>query len=323
MTAYTFSVYPARWLWPVKLIPLYELPMEVRLLAPRFLIPALAFVAVTALLWALRRVFPAGLAAWTLSVVMLLPISGAVHLGHQLAHDRYSYLSGLGFAALAGGGLARLLDARSRGRVSAVIASGVLAGAAAVLLVLAVGAWDQSKIWQNSETLWRWSVNVDPDCSICWSALASSLAALDRDPEAEEAFRKAFALRPKRDHAFSLAAALFRQKKIREAEDTLHLALSLDRYNTRTLAALGAVYSLQGKYAESLSYYRQAFVQDPRFAGLASNYSKALVARAAEECTAGRAPVAKALLQEALAVNPGSAEARVQLKALCDKAGPE
>ncbi len=121
MTAYTFSFYPARWLWPVKLIPLYELPLEVRLLAPRFLIPALAFVAVTALLWALRRVFPAGLAAWTLSVLMLLPISGIVHSGHQLAHDRYSYLSGLGFAALAGGGLARLLDARSRGRVSPIL----------------------------------------------------------------------------------------------------------------------------------------------------------------------------------------------------------
>ena len=86
---------------------------------------------------------------------------------------------------------------------------------------------------------------------------------------------------------------------------------------------MGVVYSLQGKYAESLSYYRQAFVQDPRFAGLASNYSLALVARAAEECRMGRALVAKTLLQEALAVNPGSAEARVQLKALCDNAGPE
>jgi tetratricopeptide (TPR) repeat protein len=294
----------------------------VRLLAPRFLIPALAFVAATALLWALRRVCPAGLAAWTLSVLMLLPISGIVHFGHQLAHDRYSYLSGLGFAALAGGGLARLLDARSRGRVDAVIARSVLAGAAAVLLVLAVGAWDQSKIWRDSETLWRWSVNVDSDCSACWNNLGASLTTENHHPEAEEAFRKAFVLRPIRDHAFSLAAALFNQGKVREAEDAFHLALSLDGNNTRTLVSLGVVYSLQGKYAESLSYYRRAFVQDPRFTGLASDYSLALVARAAEECRAGRAPVAKALLQEALAVNPGSAEARRQLKALCDKAGP-
>jgi tetratricopeptide (TPR) repeat protein len=76
------------------------------------------------------------------------------------------------------------------------------------------------------------------------------------------------------------------------------------------------VYSQQGKYAESLPYYRQAFAQHPGFATLVPNYSQALVARAAEERRAGRAPVAKALLQEALAVNPGDAEARRQLQAL-------
>jgi tetratricopeptide (TPR) repeat protein len=322
MTAYTFSFYPARWLWPVHLLPLYELPVEVRLLDPRFLIPALAFVAVTALLWALRRVFPSGLAAWTLSVLMLLPISGIVHSGHQLAHDRYSYLSGLGFAALAGGGLARLLDARSRGRVSAVIARSVLAGAAAVLFVLAVGAWDQSKVWQDSETLWRWSVNVEPDCSICWNNLGTSLNTQKRHPEAEEAFRRAFALRPRRALlANNIATALHGQNKGKEAEEMLHLALRLEPNLTGALANLGAVYSQQGKYAESLPYYRQAFAQDQGFKGLVPNYSLALVARAAEERRAGRAVVAKVLLQEALAVNPGDAEARRQLQALLAEPG--
>jgi Tfp pilus assembly protein PilF len=324
MTAYTFVFYPVRWLWPVELVPLYELPLEVRLLAPRFLIPALAFIAVTALLWALRRVFPAGLAAWTLSVLMLFPISGLVHSGHQLAHDRYSYLSGLGFAALAGGGLARLLDARSRGRVSAVIARSVLAGAAAVVLVLATGAWDQSKVWQDSETLWRWSVSVDPGCSICWNDLGTSLIVQKRHAEAEAAFRRAFALRPKRALlASNVATALHGQNKVKEAEEMLHLALRLEPNLTGALANLGAVYSQQGRYAESLPYYRQAFAQDPGFAGLAPNYSLALLARATEEGSAGRPLVAKVLLQEALAVNPADAEARRQLQALlAEPAGP-
>ena len=79
MTTFTFVFYPARWFWPVELIPLYELPPEIRLHAPRFLLPALAFLGVTVVLLALRRRWPAGLAAWVASILMLLPISGAVH----------------------------------------------------------------------------------------------------------------------------------------------------------------------------------------------------------------------------------------------------
>jgi Tfp pilus assembly protein PilF len=331
MTAYTFMFYPARWLWPVQLIPLYELPPEVRLLAPRFLIPALGFGAVTALLLVFRRAFPAGLAAWTLSVLMLLPISGFVHSGHQLAHDRYSYLSGLGFAVLAGAGLARLLDARSRGRVSAVIARSVLAGVAVLVLVLAAGAWDQSKVWQDSETLWRWSVNVDPSCSICWNNLGTSLTAQQRHAEAEAAFRRAFALRPGRAVlASNIATALHGQGKDKEAEEMLHVALKLDPHLVGALTNLGAVYAQQGRYAESLPYFRLAFARDPGFADLAPSYAQALVKRAAEERGAGRTVVAMALLQEALAVSPADVEARRQLQALlaervragADPAGP-
>ncbi len=50
---------------------------------------------------------------------MILPLRGAVHVGYQLVQDRWSYLSGMGFNVLAGGGIAWLLDVQARGRVGA------------------------------------------------------------------------------------------------------------------------------------------------------------------------------------------------------------
>ncbi len=314
---YSFSYYPWKLVWPVELSPMYEVPAHVDPLRPRFVVAMVVVVLATAALVVLRRRWPGGLAAWAYSALMILPLSGVVHAGSQLVQDRWSYLSGMGFNLLAGGWIVWLLDAGARGWVSAVIARSATAGAGAALLFLAIAAWDQSKVWVDSETLWRWSVNVDPDCSVCWNNLGTSLSAENRHPEAEEAYRKAFALRPNRASlASNIGTALYEQEKVREAEEMFHLALSLDRNDTRVLDSLGAVYSQQRKYAESLPYYRQAFDQDPGFPTLAPNYSLALVARAAEERRAGRALVAKALLQEALAVNPGDAEARRQLQGL-------
>jgi len=323
MTAYTFVFYPARWFWPVQLLPLYELPADVRLLAPRFLLPAAAFLVVSAVLVALRRPWPAGLAAWTASIVMLLPISGAVHSGHQLAHDRYSYLSGLGLALLAGGGLTRLLDARARGRLSPVIARSITAGAALVLLALAAGAWDQSKVWRDSETLWRWSTEMDPACAICWNNLGTALTDQKRHPEAEIAYRRALQLRPNRATvANNLATALYGQQKFAQAEEMLKVALRLDPRLTGALMNMGALKAQEGHYSEALPYFRKAYAGDPKFGDLVRNYALALVYEAGEQRKAGHRLVAMALLQEALAVAPGDSEARRQLEALKVLPGP-
>src|SRR2546428_6204402 len=65
-------------------------------------------------LMALRRWWPGGLAAWVYSALLVLPVSGAVHAGYQLAHDRYSYLSGLGLALLVGGAVGWVIGAGGR-----------------------------------------------------------------------------------------------------------------------------------------------------------------------------------------------------------------
>ena len=172
MTGYGIVFYPWKWLWPTGLSPLYELPARIEPLSWRFLLPWIVIALVTGLLVGVRRQWPAGLAAWTYSAIMVLPVIGPLHAGNQLAHDRYSYLSGLGFAVLAGAGLACVLRAAARGTLRPLIAQVGLAGAALILLGLGSATWVQASAWRDSESLWSWAVEADPECAICFNNLA-------------------------------------------------------------------------------------------------------------------------------------------------------
>src|SRR5262249_13011058 len=193
MTGYGITFYPWKWLGRMNLSPLSELPAHVDLFSPRFMIPLVATVLITALLVALRRPWPAGLAAWAYSAIMVLPLVGPLHTGNQLAHDRYSYLSGLGFAALAGGGLACMLVAAARGTLSPLVGRVGLAGAVLVLLGLGSATWVQAGGWRDSESLWSWAVETDPECAICLNNLAMTYMSRKQTEEAEAALRRSLA----------------------------------------------------------------------------------------------------------------------------------
>jgi Tfp pilus assembly protein PilF len=314
---YSFFYYPWKLVWPVELSPMYEVPPHVDPFRPRFVVAMVVVVLVTAALVAFRRRWPGGLAAWAYSALMILPLSGVVHIGFQLVQDRWSYLSGLGFEILAGGGITWLLDARARGRVSAMVARSVMAGVAAMLLFLAAAAWDQSKAWKDSETLWRWGANLDPECAVCWNNLGTALNGQKHYGEAEEAYRRVAALRPMSGMlANNIATALHGQRRDTEAVEMLRLALRLDPNLTGALLNLGAYEAQTGSFAEGLSHLRKAYALDPTYFGTVKQLAWALVAAAAAERKAGRPSEALVLYQEALAVQPANAQAREGLEAL-------
>ena len=305
MTAHSFVFYPWKWLWPVGLSPMYELPARVDPLATRFLVPLVAWVLVTVALIALRRRWPAGLAAWAYSALMVLPVSGIVHAGFQLAHDRYSYLSGLGLALLAGGALVAVLRARAQSRLTPWLA--VLLGATAAVIVLGLGAqsWRQSKIWRSSEILWAWAVDLDPDCAICHNNLGSAIihspSRTALSPAVAEAhFRRALALRPGRPTFYhNLGGALALQGRYADAEAPLREFLRLSPQKPEAPGRLGMLYVDQGRYAEAIPLLRQALAMEPRFTAVRADLVRALRMEAETLRKNGREPDGKALEAEA------------------------
>lgn len=313
MTAYSLVFYPWKFLWPAALSPIYELPLRVSPIEARFLVPLSALVAVTAALVALRRRWPAGLAAWVYSAVMVLPTSGVVHAGFQLAHDRYSYLSGLGFAVVAGAGLARILGVGAAGRLRPVVV--VLASAAALAVVVTWGAdsWRQSRLWRDVETLWRWAVDVDRDCALCHNNLASAI--MEKPPptparaaEAERHIREAIRLHPERPHPYgNLGATLAAQKRYAEAEAAFRDFMARFPEAVSGPSSLGVLLAQQGRYAEAIPLLRQALSMSPRARELQVALATVLRGRAQQLAGQGRRDEAAALVKEA-----GETEAAAQ-----------
>jgi tetratricopeptide (TPR) repeat protein len=319
MTAYSFMFYPWKWVWPVGLSPMYELPARIDPLAPRFLLPLVAWVLGTAALIALRHRWPAGLAAWAYSSLMLLPVSGIVHAGFQLAHDRYSYLSGLGLALLAGGALVAVLRAGAESRLTPRLAVLLGATAAVVVLGLAAQSWRQSKIWRSSEVLWAWAVDLDPECAICHNNLGSAIihspsrTALS-PAVAETHFRRAIALRPGRPTFYhNLGGALALQGRHADAEAPLREFLRLSPQTPEAPGRLGMIYVDQGRYAEAIPLLRRALAMEPRFTAARADLVRALRMEAETQRTNGRDADGRALETEARNIEkvapPGSGPA--------------
>ncbi len=297
VAAYAYAFYPLKTVLPVGLSPLYPLPTTLDPLEPRFVISAATVVTATGILWRCRRAWPAGLAAWVYYLIVLAPVSGLVHSGHQLAHDRYSYLSCLGFAILAGGGAGATLRLASDKVRPALVKAATLTWGIAVA-GLGVLTWLQLQVWKDSETLWRHALDLDASCIVCRVNLGVALYDQRRFSEAQEQFIRVLEINPDNGKARyniglslvslgqpvageielraalpnlpkdakplkALGWALMNQGRHDEAIETLRHALSIAPGDALAHAYLAAALSQTGRLAEAVPHYRAAISQRP------------------------------------------------------------
>jgi hypothetical protein len=315
VAAYTLVIYPLRFLWPSSLSPLYEMPARVSLLEPRFTASLTAAVLITVGLFALRRRWPAGLATWVYSALMLIPTGLALRQGADLAPDRYSYLSGFGLALLAGAGVLKLIRLARAGRLSRLVTLTGTAAGLVVLVTLAASSWMLSDIWRDSESLWEWAVERDPSCSICQDKLAESVLGGRGGParaaEAEQMLRRAIALRPDLPEAyFNLGTALVLQGRYQDAEAPLAAYMARAPGAAAGPERLGLVYLVQRRYDAAIPLLREALARKPIAPDLPKQLAQALCGHARRLSAREQAAEADALVDEAHRLGADAAACR-------------
>jgi Flp pilus assembly protein TadD len=253
----------AFYLWktlaPWGLSPLYPLPKHIDSLSWPFLLSDAMVAAITLAALALRRRRPSVLAAWSYYFVVLLPVSGLVHSGYQIAADRYTYAASFGFAALVAGALMRFWGENGRRvRRGSALATG------AVLVVLSFLTRRQIRVWHDPESLWKHSLALDPDNAVAQFNLVSVLVRDGKDDEALPHYRSAVEAYPSMING-SIDDQLLRNGNPGEVLDLFMLMVRQYPYFAEAHYGLGEALIKNGKDDEGLLQLESAVQLSPEF----------------------------------------------------------
>ena len=244
---------------PLGLSPLYELPARVHPLTLRFLLPAVAVIAITATLVALRRRWPAGLAVWAYYAIGLGPVIGIIHSGHQLTHDRYSYLPGIGLALLFGGVAGVLARQTAAGAIRPLLAWALAVAGVVWVAGLATLTFQQAQVWRDTDTLWRYALDSQPDCSVCHANLGVYLGNQGFVDEARKHFLASLAIRPDQLKTYHFLGFLHMLKgEFKEAAEDLRRYLGRYPNDVDALVNLGATLMALHQHREALEVMERA-----------------------------------------------------------------
>jgi len=307
MVAYNVWFHAWKTVAPIDLGPLYELPPRVNPLELPYLLSAAGGFAITAGVWFLRRRWPAGLAIWAFYLVMLAPVSGAVHTGYHLGADRNTYVPCAGFALLVGALVVAVAQAGRRGTLRGSIVALAVASVGIWIGALALTASAQSFVWHDSETLWRYAIEVDPGCAICHHNLATTVVRRGDRAEAQALLERAIALRPDRSEFQGTYGPLLIQMGRRpEGLAMLRYRLGHNPRDVNARVNLGIALVEDGHAAEAIVELEQAIRVKPDSVLALTSLGRALLAD-------GRAEPARSAYERALAINPADAVALLGL----------
>lgn len=299
---YGLAFYLGKTMVPVRLVPFYPVPLDLRL-PPSTIVASIALVLIlSTLVVYLRRSWPALLTAWSCYVVTLLPVLGLISVSTQLVADRYTYLPGMAWAMLVGGGVLtglRRLQTRER-RWLAV-------GLTAVVVSLTVLSWRQSKLWRDSETLFRYTLSQNPGIPDVHNDLGFILVGQRRIDEGLAEYRKALAIKPDFTKAMNnLGLALIGQRRYAEAIAQYQKALAIEPDYAFAHNNLGLALMYLDRASEALPHFQRAVVLAPDYVVAHNNLGGALL-------TLGRSEEAIAHFRRALELRPDYAAAETML----------
>jgi len=202
--------------------------------------------------------FPYLIIGWLWFLGIMFPVIGLVQAGAQGMADRYTYVSYIGLFIMIAWGVPDLTASiRFRKSLLSVTAGVVLS----VLLLL---SWVQVRYWENTDTLFRHTIEVTGRNFLAETTLATYLIKKGKYEEAQARLYKARDINPTYDRIYSsLGVTLVHQKRYEEALEQYKKALAINANNPDAHFNIGAVYAMLGRIDDAVREFRLTIALQP------------------------------------------------------------
>lgn len=330
---YAYAMYLWKAFWPARLAVFYPHP-GAALASWQFALAAVFLLVMSAFVWQQRASRPYFVIGWLWFLGILVPVIGLVQVGEQAMADRYAYLPLIGVFVMAVWGVA---DSADHVKVASPIRFTL---AAAILAIYSLVALQQIGYWRSAVELWARTVDVTKDNFTAEENLSAGLLVSDRTEEAVVHLRRSIQIRPQDPTGhLNLAAALAESSHRWEAISEYETGIPLTSDPKRLLGPyqnLGRLYAQIGNYAKSRTSYEAVLRINPNLNSAKEELKEINLQDAfrdvAETRSAkaffhlgqvleqnGRLPEARSVYEQAVALDPKSAEARQALRALDER----
>lgn len=297
--------YAGKLVWPVPLIFTYHRWDIDTAQIWQFVFPVTAIAFAIGLAIKIPRIGRGPLAAVLFFAGTLFPALGffdVYPMRFSFVADHFQYLASIGVIVLVVVTAKMLLDR--------MLDDGALVGkmiAGVVIVMLAAITWQQGKIYEGLEVLWRDTIAKNPTSFMAHNNLGALLNKRGDFEEAEDHLLESIELKPGfYESVINLAKAYEGQAKLDDALMLYRQATELNSDELEGWNGMGAIVGMKGELDLAEEYFSKALELDPSRAETHANLATLHAAR-------GDLEKAESGFTEAIALDPTSAEVRRNL----------
>jgi tetratricopeptide (TPR) repeat protein len=251
--AYSYLIYLYKLIVPYPMAPLYPYPSGLTWV--HYTVAALILPYIGIAYWLWRNKYFAwvfGILFFTVNVIFLLQVVGA---GQGYLADRFTYIGYFGFFFVAAYYFEKYKGLKSTS-VSLITA--------AVLLVYLFLTYQQSKIWENSETMWSKVIQHNPKTPLPFRNRGNYFRDNNMAEKALKDYSEALRLEPDQDEAYNSRGRLYFQKgELQKALNDYNKALEYNPDKAEYYSNRGATYARLNQYERALQDFNKAVQLNP------------------------------------------------------------